>query len=357
MGKDSAISWCDASWQVIAGCSEESPGCRNCYSARLCATRLKHLPWAQGLATASKVKTATHVAAKFTGNETSRLRVTNDYETRYGWTGKVITRPDQLSHPLRWKKPLAIFVGDRGDLFHPAVPRDFIVRVWAIILICCLREGLPHTFLVCSKRPERMRDVLASMTPEEIASAGAGSVEDGDAWWDILSRHMQKRGPVADTLWLGVTAENQATADKRIPLLLQTPAAHRWVSCEPLLEPVDLRPGNWIPPIGGGPRVNLLRPWEAVGPALDAVIVGGESGPGARPCCDEWIESIVEQCRGAGTPCFVKQCGSNPVHLTRDEHRQPYRDEPVKLKHRSGADPSEWPEELRTRELGWRKEQ
>lgn len=339
MGKDSAKYW-DVSWSPTVGCSHDSPGCASCWAEKLASSRLAHLPEYAGL--------------------TSNGR----------WTGEVRLLPERLSEPLHWKKPRVAFVDIMSDLFHPAVPRDFIVRVWAIILICCLREGLPHTFLVCSKRPERMRDVLASMTPEEIASAGAGSVEDGDAWWDILSRHMQKRGPVADTLWLGVTAENQAMANKRIPLLLQTPAARRWVSCEPLLGPVDLSRYMW--PVHWSWDSRFEAPEEALASGafaeqrrqglvlqgstfLDQTVVGGESGPGARSCDVDWIRSIVRQSAAASVPCFVKQWGSNPVHLTRDEHRQPYRDEPVKLKHRSGADPSEWPEELRVRELAWRK--
>lgn len=291
MGKDSAKYW-DVSWSPIVGCSHSSPGCHSCWAEKLASSRLAHLPEYAGLTCNGR------------------------------WTGEVRLLPERLSEPLHWKKPLVVFVDIMSDLFHPAVPFEFINQVFNVMVACP-----EHTFLVLTKRAERMKECV-----QWLALHRVGNV-------------------LPDNIWCGVTAENQAMADKRIPLLLQTPAAHRWVSLEPCLGSIDLEcrlPSTEHEAFNTGPR------WLE---NLDQVIVGGESGPGARTCCDEWIESIVGQCRGAGTPCFVKQCGSNPVHLTRDEHRQPYRDEPVKLKHRSGADPSEWPEELRVRELGWRKEQ
>jgi hypothetical protein len=172
-------------------------------------------------------------------------------------------------------------------------------------------------------------------------------------------------------VWEGVTVEDQERADERIPTLLSTPAAHRWVSAEPLLGPIDLekglRPdlnryhakedfvknGRWGSCIecfcgypGTVPREEcsnthrydhqLPKCW------VDTIIVGGESGPNARPCDVEWIRDIVRQCREAGVKCYVKQLGSNPTLI-----------KPDWVKSRAGSDPSEWPEDLQVRELGW----
>jgi len=143
-------------------------------------------------------------------------------------------------------------------------------------------------------------------------------------------------------VWLGVSAEDQETADERIPMLLECPAAVRFVSLEPLLGPVDL--ARWRPPHGEpdeDPREVGYGP--PLGPALDRVIVGGEIGPGARPCDVRWIRNVVRQCDEAGVPVFVKQLGSNStVNAT-----------PLLLGVGHGSNPADWPEDLRDRQ-GWR---
>jgi protein gp37 len=261
----SKISWCDATWQVVAGCSPASPGCAHCYSARLIATRHRQLPWAHGLA--CMCSHGPH------------------------WTGKVVCRTDQLSWPLRKRKPLRIFVGDRGDLFHEAVPEEYIANV---MLTASLTKR--HTFLFLTKRPGRMRSSVSYW-----ANCG-----------ELLREH----------IWLGTSIEDQQRADNRVPELLATPAAHRFLSIEPLLGPItiDLRGIDWV-------------------------IVGGESGPGARVCEREWIGSIVRQCAAAHVPCFVKQLGANQRYDFGTCHPFP--------RQRSGADPSEWPEALRVRQTPW----
>jgi protein gp37 len=175
-----------------------------------------------------------------------------------------------------------------SDLFHEDVPAKFIGDVWTIMNLC-----QQHIFLILTKRPQRMLEVVPCF------------------------------GYYLPNVWMGVSVEDQETADERIPLLLQTPAAKRIVSCEPLLGPVDL--AEWISLWGCG--------CDGSG-TIDWVIVGGESGPGARPMRLEWAESLVTQCQNVGIPVFVKQLGGFPDKRNRIE---------------------EWPENLRVREWpeGW----
>jgi protein gp37 len=160
-----------------------------------------------------------------------------------------LLHPDRLYQPLHWRKPRRIAVCLMGDLFHEEVPSDFCLRIWQTMHSwpCPL-----HTFFILTKRPKWMRAFVKS-------------------YWS------------GGNIWLGVSVENQTTADERIPILLGTPAAHCWVSIEPMLGPVILRS------------------------RLDWVICGGESGPGARPMDPDWARSVRDQCRDAGVPFFMKQ--------------------------------------------------
>ena len=169
------------------------------------------------------------------------------------WTGDIRLIPEKLQEPLRWKKPARIFVNSMSDLFHEGVPDHFIGWVFGVM------KGSPrHIFQVLTKRPERMRDYCRDI----------GALPN---------------------IWLGVSVENQETADERIPLLLETPAAVRWISCEPLLASVILR------------NINRLH-W---------IVVGGESGPRARPMLLSWAMDLRYQCRMAGVPFFMKQGSQN----------------------------------------------
>lgn len=147
-------------------------------------------------------------------------------------------------------------------------------------------------------------------------------------------------------VWWIVSCEDQQWTDKRVSDLILADVAHKGVSLAPLLGPIDLRPGNWIPPIGGGPRINPTRPWEAPGPAIEWAAIEGEAGPGSRPCGQADIRRIVKQLGDAGVACFVKQLGSYSCASFQDF-------KPIRLKHPHGADPSEWPPELVSRELPW----
>ena len=218
--------------------------------------------------------------------------------------GRVFTdvrcHPERLDQPLRWKRPRRIFVNSMSDLFHEDVPFEFIAKVFDVMERCP-----QHSFQVLTKRADRMADFVANIGGGRAAPA-----------------------------WLGVSVENQAAADERIPILLQTPAAVRFVSVEPMLDAVRLDPA-WLRTYRGSSTLN----W---------VIVGGESGPHARACNVEWIRSIVAQCQAAAVPCFVKQVGSRPYIEGPIAREMTW---PGLLEDRKGGTPAEWPEDLRVREF------
>ena len=187
-------------------------------------------------------------------------------------------RPDKLEQPLRWKKPRKIFVNSMSDLFHDSVPDKYIAQVFDV-----MGEAERHTFQILTKRHARMRSLMTQWY-------GTG----------ILSEPLPN-------VWLGVSAENQQWADIRIPALLDTPAVVRFVSAEPLLGPIDFRR------VPGFNRIGLdLSNWW--------VIVGGESGRGARPMHPEWARSLRDQCQAAGVPFLFKQWGEWTTDFRRGTH-------------------------------------
>jgi protein gp37 len=233
------IEWADKVWNPVTGCTKVSEGCRNCY-AEVIANRF----WGE---------------RKFTD---------------------VQCHPDRLGIPSHWRKPSKIFVNSMSDLFHEDVPDDFIREVFSAMY---LPENRKHTFIVLTKRPERMRNMI-HYAPD-------------------LGNH----------IWLGVSVENQAAADERIPLLLQTPAAVRFVSVEPMLERVDLSK-VWVDYLSGWTADTAMdkngdpESYQVQTEKLDWVICGGESGVHARPhppLID--VHFLKEQCVSAGVPFFLKQ--------------------------------------------------
>jgi len=206
---------------------------------------------------------------------------------RYGYPAdepfRVTLHPERLEEPLRWKKPQRVFVVSMGDLFHDDVPTKFVEDVFEVMSQCP-----QHTFLVLTKRPQDIQAKLYEQIGTSARLLGCG---------DFLPN-----------VWLGVTAENQAAADERIPLLLQTPAAKRFVSCEPLLGSVDLtRITMNVGTVGHGTIgiVDLLA-----FRVLDFVICGGETGPGARPMHPDWARKLRDDCQAAKVPYFFKQWGT-----------------------------------------------
>jgi len=268
MADGTHIEWTEATWNPITGCSLASPGCTNCYAMQLAGTRLAHIPSRAGLTQPSKAGPV--------------------------WTGEVRFNEEWLDQPLRWTKPRMIFVCAHGDLFHESVPDDWIDRIFAVMALCP-----QHTFQVLTKRSARMRHYFGRPDRECEVAAEAYSlderVEGGALQWPLPN------------VWLGVSVEDQQRADERIPDLLATPAAIRWISAEPLLGPVDLCRvrGNLAPIAGYIPLESTDH--KPVG--LDWVVVGGESGPGARPMHPDWARSLRDQCAAAGVPFFFKQWG------------------------------------------------
>lgn len=332
MGDNTSISWTDATWPVVNGCRRVSPGCERCYAERLIATRLSKVPKYAGLAVFK--------------------------ESGPRWTGESRLWKEHLDWPLRWKRPRKIFVADMGDLFYEGVSDEEIAAVFGVMAACP-----QHVFQVLTKRPERMRKWFANYGSGEFVLAQIAL-----AWHGIAPcRPLLKRGvswPLPN-VHLGVSVEDQQRADERIPLLLDTPAAVHWVSIEPQLEAVDL--SRWLidniavtddsQDAPDGAQIDGMErhhdEWRRhVG--ISWCVVGGESGPGARPFDLAWARDIIEQCKATSVPVFVKQLGARPcvtgVGLLDDDDPDAIDVCPVRLKDRKGEDMAEWPEDLRVRQ-------
>lgn len=271
MGDKTKIEWTDATWNALKGCSRVSEGCRNCYAESMAARFSDAGQWGYGLATRK--------------------------DGQHRWTGVVVLDLPTLEKPLRWRKPRRIFVTSVADPFHPQITDEMLDRLFQVIAACP-----QHTFQLLTKRPERMRQYFA-----QFSSCGPRM-----GWITRNGERPKSYGGEAEliipddrwplpNLWLGVSVEDQAAADERIPHLLTTPAALRFLSCEPLLGPVNLRQSLFPTP---GPC------WEGGEiPGIDWVICGGESGPKARPMHPDWARGLRDQCAAAGVPFFFKQWG------------------------------------------------
>jgi protein gp37 len=239
--------------------------------------------------------------------------------TKIEWTDESWNPIVGCSKPLHWKKPRMIFVCSMGDLFHKSVPFEWIDRVMAIVALCP-----QHTFMFLTKRPERMaeyfntrtwNDVLTDLVTEPWLNKLVCRFNLTEKWscegFESKLR-FPKRWPLPN-LWLGVTAENQEMADKRIPTLLQIPAAKRFVSVEPMLGKINFK--NRLLPLVEGAEG---EPAIVVERGLDWVICGGESGFGARPMHPDWVRYLKDQCKEACVPFFFKQWGEWLPYYDRD---------------------------------------
>ncbi len=281
----SKIEWTDMTINPIVGCTKVSPGCQNCYAERM-AKRLKAMGKPQ-------------------------------YQTvinECGWTGQVAFHRPALEQIRKAPAGKKIFIGSMGDIFHENVPFDILDR--------CFRQfawvrNQKKTIILLTKRPQRMLEYYEHLKRDGAVFMPGTNLETRSKIPEEYLHH----------IWLGVTAENQEQADKRIPILLQVPAAVKFVSIEPMLGEIDVK--DYLRCQGCGySRKDMYIHWDHhlcknPTPILDWVIVGCESGPKRRPCKLEWIESIVDQCKEAGVPCFVKQ---------------------VEIDGRVSHDMSEWPE-------------
>lgn len=295
MADKSKIEWTDASWNPVTGCTKVSPGCDHCYAETFA----------------------------------ERWRGTKGHHFENGFD--VQLRPERLDQPLRWKRPRRIFVNSMSDLFHEKVPDRFIAQVFET-----MGAAKQHTFQLLTKRHARMRSLLTRWSEHATKGCHCPAGEGGcSAPVDV--QHGVWPLP---NVWLGVSVEDQKWADIRINALMQTPAAARFLSCEPLIGPVTLHRGHSYCPThdfpGGfcsGACPDLIKP--------DWVIVGGESGRGARPMEEAWARSLVEQCRDYGIRPFVKQMGS----VWAKEWSVDAQGD------RKGGDWTFWPADLRVREF------
>jgi protein gp37 len=289
MGDNSTIGWTDATWNPVIGCTQVSPGCANCYAKQLHDKRHKAYQ-------AGKLQNVRQYARPF---ETVQL-----------FDGR-------LDQPLRWRKPRRIFVNSLSDLFHDDVPEDFVARVWAVMAL-----APQHTFQILTKRPSWMRRIL---TDPGFYDAVLDAARPFREKLPALYHHgiSDPRLFPLRNVWLGVSVENQRMARERIPLLLQTPAAVRFLSCEPLLDRIELASLTCLDDYDSydmlngltGVRTSLVTapsdvedarpPW----PGIDWVIVGGESGPARRRRDMDigWMTNLVAQCDQYRVPVFIKQ--------------------------------------------------
>jgi protein gp37 len=367
MADKSAIEWTDASWSPIRArnlktgkigwhCEHSTTGCEFCY--------------AEGM--------------------NKRLGTGLPFKPGHRKDIEIFLDDKMLLAPLRWRRPRMIFVCSMTDLFADFVKDEWIDKVFAVMALCP-----QHTFQCLTKRAERMRGYFAERwqgTPAMRVDFGGGDAidmpaggesgrreqieeaineltdndwslkdrffdPDNESLWtpEGSSKALQFAWPLAN-VWLGVSCERQEEADARIPHLLQTPAAVRFVSAEPLLGPIDFTDhcnGYYFFDTLRGTRWHddpeRDNPQQKFAPAIDWVIVGGESGPKARPMDLAWPRSIVRQCKAAGVVCFVKQMGSRPDGWWTNELGPRFNRHTMKSS--KGGDPSEWPTDLRVREM------
>lgn len=310
MGDKTKIEWADSTWPVVTGCSVLTEGCTNCYAMQMAGTRLKNVPAYEGL-------------TRMSGG-------------RPKWTGEMRFNEKASLQPMKWKKPRKIFVCSMADLFHENVDDAWIDRVFAVMALCP-----QHTFQILTKRPERMRQYMSAQKTIE-----GGKVVSDASWcverhandiavmggtnvpWRVQTevsdagRYEGKMSWPLKNVWLGTSVENQAAAEERIPILLDTPAAVRFISAEPLLGPITLE-RTWLAPDyqahettqSAMNHTHVLALVKAAArkefgwAGLDWTIVGGESGPRARPMHPDWVRSLRDQCTAADVPLMFKQWG------------------------------------------------
>lgn len=281
MAARSKIEWTEMTWNVVTGCNKVSQGCKFCY-AEVMHKRLMSME-------ESKVKKG--------------LIKESDRKYSRPFLDGAFPHEPSLTIPLHMKKPRMIFVNSMSDLFHESVPFEFIAKVFY-----AMRLSKRHTYQVLTKRPDRMLEFLSHVRYNKYSfcythNGNPTKLYGGDGeivcWKDEF--------PLKN-VWLGVSVEDQKTADERIPILLQVPAAVRWLSAEPLLGKINLF--NYLTSTYNDRQDENGRNKWAV-PHLDWVVAGGESGKGARPMHPDWVRSIRDQCKVAGVPFYMKQICEN----------------------------------------------
>jgi protein gp37 len=272
MGKETAISWTDSTWNPIRGCTVVSAGCKNCY--------------------------AMDVAARFSGpGQPYEGLAYKDSHGHAHWTGEVREITKHLLDPLSWQKPLKIFVNSMSDLFHPNVTDEYTDKIFAVMALADR-----HIFQILTKRPERMLAYITDPDRQKnIILAAAQLITENPK---LKGKEITLQWPLPN-VWLGTSVEDQRAADERIPLLRDTPAAVRFLSCEPLLGPIRLSVGV----ISAGFPKHITRDGRAVGMPLNIhwIIVGGESGRYFREMNPDWARSLRDQCEVSRVAFWYKQ--------------------------------------------------
>ena len=347
MSENTKIEWATHSFNPWTGCTKVSPGCAHCYAEVDYSVKMRGIKW---------------------GPNGTRVVASEGY-----W-----------KQPLAWNRKAAaegvrrrVFCASLADVFEdwqgPMRLAASKERFDTDLTIChgcgawgstlencggndpkCSRVPRSATMADVRARLFRLIDqtpnldwLLLTKRPENLARMMPPPPFDHDGWNGTLAGYWHQKGEPRPNVWLGVSVEDQQRADERIPLLLQTPAAVRFLSCEPLLGPVRLRN---VPGLNKLPSVHMAEGRSPAG--VDWVIIGGESGPHARPLNLEWARSLVEQCKAAGVAVFVKQLGPEPFTELIDLNNPGYRGSmSSKLADRKGGNPEEWPAELRVREF------
>jgi protein gp37 len=270
MSDRTGIEWTDSTWPVVQGCDPVSPGCERCYAIGT----VHRLAW----------NSNPKISAPLKG-------LVEHHKDRLRWTGKIALREDRLDWPLKWKTGRMIFVPSHGDIFHKDVPDEFLDKIFAVMALCP-----QHTFQVLTKRPERMREYFLGahryrdVHPLEDRHEAINAAMDAIAPAHWCARELDDCGGLPlKNVWLGISAEDQERWDERKEHLRNTPAAVHFASFEPLLGPI----------VEPRPMSDFIQ-WA---------IVGGESGPQARPMHPDWARSLRDQCAAAGVPFFYKQTG------------------------------------------------
>ncbi|MES5824852.1 phage Gp37/Gp68 family protein [Streptomyces sp. RG80] len=274
MADNTTIEWTDSTWNPVTGCTKVSPGCDNCYAETFA----------------------------------ERWRGTNGHHFENGFD--ITLRPERLRLPMTWRTPRRVFLDSMSDLFHTDIPDAYIAQAFAVMALTP-----QHTYQILTKRHGRMKALLSSPSFWHLV-ADQGREHFTGCQEDWLAVGAMLGGKPLPNMWLGVSVEDQKWADLRIPALLETPAAVRFLSCEPLLGPVDLK--RAVIPMGSERGHGLTASYvHADGccqrrfHGIDWVIAGGESGPKARPMHPQWLRELRDQCRWADVSFFLKQWGEH----------------------------------------------
>lgn len=299
MGEGTSIVWAHDTFNPWVGCQKVSPGCDNCY-AEAWAKRSGQVEW---------------------GPHADRHRTSTGYWRK----------------PLVWNQkaaasgqPRRVFCASLADVFDTAVPLE-----WVVDLLDLIRSTPSLTWMLLTKRPTNIRPRLSAAL--DAARVTGSRYTDLEAW---LARWLAGHPPA--NVWLGTTVEAHLEGDRRIPELLRVPARATFLSCEPLLGPLDLTKVR--DPKASNTPFNALsvQPGESLnGHRIDLVIAGGESGPGARPYDLSWARALRDQCAAAGVAFLHKQLGRYPT----------LQGKPLKHQHPKGEDMAEWPEDLRVQQI------